>query len=93
MQQVLDGGAEDVMAAMHELSCKGLHVTAFAISGASNRIMATTATAQSTTYEAFFILNFFTLAMMRERERERERIGYGTWVLAKASPAIYRSSK
>ena len=91
MQQVLDGGAEDVMAAMHELSCKGLHVTAFAISGASNRSMATTAIAQSTTYEAFFILNFFTLAM--KKEREREKIGYGTWVLDKASPAIYRSSK
>ena len=71
VQQVLDGGAEDVMAAMHELSCKGLHVTAFAISGASNRSMATTATAQSTTYEAFFILNFFTLALKRDRERER----------------------
>jgi hypothetical protein len=49
VQHVLDGGAEDVIADMHELSSKGLHVTAFAISGASNRSIATTTTAQSAT--------------------------------------------
>ena len=57
-QQVVDGWADDVIADRHELNSKGLHVTAFAGSGASHRSTATTTTAKSGAQEAFFILKF-----------------------------------
>jgi PhoPQ-activated pathogenicity-related protein len=51
-----------VIADRHELNSKGLHVTAFAVSGASHRSTATNTTtiAQSAAPDAFFILKFVT---------------------------------
>jgi hypothetical protein len=55
-QQALDGGADDEIADEHGLNSVGLQVTAFAVSGASHRSIATTTTAQSAVQENFFIL-------------------------------------
>jgi hypothetical protein len=57
-QQALVGGVDIKMADAHGVNSIGLHVTAFAGSGASHRSTATTTTAKSAAQEAFFILKF-----------------------------------
>ena len=92
LQHWFDGGVPLLIADRHELSCKGLHVTASA-AGASDKNTATaTTTAQSGRKDNFFISN---ILQNKRAESERERIYGGAMLnlvhLGRVVACIYRS--